>query len=86
MWAEDEGVADGLEADEHESALTKKSRRGKRRPESENDEQGHTRKRMKTPTDPVNGEGRLLAAARRAKLSQQKARAMQEGVLVSLSS
>jgi ribosome biogenesis protein UTP30 len=86
MWVEDEGVADGLEAGEHESALTKKSKRGKRRSESESDVQGHARKRMKAPTDPVNGEDRLLAAARRAKLSQQKARAMQEGALVSLSS
>ena len=85
MWAEDEGVADGLEADGHESALIKKSRRGKRRSESESDVQGHARKRIKAPADPVNGEDRLMAAARRAKLSQQKARAMQEGVLVSSS-
>ena len=77
---------DALLADGHELALTKKSRKGKRRSESESDLQGHTRKRIKAPADPVNSEDRLLAAARRAKLSQQKARAMQEGVLVPSSS
>jgi ribosome biogenesis protein UTP30 len=84
MWAEDEGVADGLEVDEHELALIKKSRRGKRR--SESGGRGSVGRRGKAPADPANGEDRLLAAARRAKLSQQKARAMQEDVLVSSSS
>jgi ribosome biogenesis protein UTP30 len=83
MWAEDEAVADGLEADGHESALTKKSRKGKRRSEPGSDVEGHTRKRTKASTEPVNGEDRLSAVARRAMLSRQKARAMQEGVLVS---
>jgi ribosome biogenesis protein UTP30 len=83
MWAEDKAVADGLEADGQEVVRVKKSKERKRKPESEMNVPGHAQKKVKASTDAVNGEDRVLAAARRAKLSQQKSRAMQEGVLVS---
>jgi ribosome biogenesis protein UTP30 len=83
MWAEDEGVTDGLEADGQEVAPVKKTKERKRKSESGNDVRGSSQKKLKASADAVNGEDRLLAAARRAKLSQQKSRAMQESVLVS---
>lgn len=82
MWAEDEAVADEPGADEQDLAITKKSTGPKRKSESDG-RQGHGPKKLKAPTDVVDGEDRLLAAARRAKLSQQKSRVMQESVLVS---
>jgi ribosome biogenesis protein UTP30 len=83
MWVEDERVADELEADEQAVDTVKKNKDRKRKSESEDDVRRQAQKRLKTPTDMGKGEDRLLAAARRAKLSQQKSRAMQEEVSAS---
>ena len=83
MWVEDEGVVVGIEAEGQEVAPVEKIKRRKRKSESESDLQSHAQKRSKTATEAMIDEDRLLAAARKAKLSQQKSQAVQEGVLVS---
>ena len=82
MWVEDERVAEEVEAEGQEIAVTKESKGRKRKSDSKSDVDGHARKRVKASTDALDSEDRLLAAARRTKLSQQKSRATQ-GVLVS---
>ena len=83
MWVDDNAIAEEIEAEGQEVAAVKESKGRKRKSKSESDVQGHVRKRVKASTKALGGEDRLLAAARKSKLSQQKSRAFQEGVLAS---
>lgn len=83
MWVEDERVVEEGEPEGQEVPANKTTQQRKRKSESESDARGHAQKKLKASSDAATVEDRLLTAARKAKLSQQKSRAMQESVLVS---
>lgn len=82
MWVEDEKVVDRAQTEGLKLSSTRKDEKRKRKAELGTDVRGQTRKKLKAPPDAANDEDRLLAAARKAKLSQQKSQAMQEDIVV----